>query len=144
MSQKKYKSKSQLLAEEIDKLEVKPFKYSPNWWCSYYFYDNDDDWYYYHWNGFDCDICGESSCQYYECLSYDYLPIPDLDWVIKWGKSGRITFDNPSLYGSYINMDTIYAKEVMRNIKIEILLGLRKPFNSKPNLGDLYEERRNI
>lgn len=141
MSQKKYKNKSHLLAEEIDRLELEPFKHSVNWWNSYYFYD-DDDWY--NWGGFDCDICGRFDCDYYNCLTYDYLPIPDLDWKIKLGKSGRITFNNASLYGSYINMDTIYTKEVIRDRKIEILLGLRKPFNSKPNLGDLYEERRNI
>jgi len=98
----------------------------------------DDYWNFDYW---DCDYCGRSYCQHYShCSRFDYIDMFDLDWLIKKSKRGGVYFDKPSLDGFYINMDSIYKKEVRRDIKIDILLGLRRPSNSRPTLGDIINK----
>ena len=47
---------------------------------------------------------------------------------------------DPSLHGSYIDMETIYGKTEMRNRRIDIVLGLREPHYKEPiTIGDIYK-----
>ena len=124
MSLKKYKTKSDLLDDNFDlKLELK------DWYTSYW--DWDDDYYDYS----PCDNCGKSYCDDYEyCQPYDYIQLPKFDWGYKVIKKAFRRWDvvDPSLYGSYIDMESIYGKIEMRNRRIDIVLGLREPNYIQP------------
>lgn len=132
MSLKKYKSKSDLLGDNFDlKLELE------DWYTSYW--DWDDDYYDYS----PCDNCGKSYCDDYEyCQPYDYIQLPKFDWGYKVIKKAFRRWDvvDPSLYGSYIDMESIYGKIEMRNRRIDIVLGLREPNYTQPvTIGDFFD-----
>lgn len=132
MSLKKYKTKSDLLDDNFDlKLELK------DWYTSYW--DWDDDYYDYS----PCDNCGKSYCDDYEyCQPYDYIQLPKFDWGYKVIKKAFRRWDvvDPSLYGSYIDMESIYGKIEMRNRRIDIVLGLREPNYIQPvTIGDFFD-----
>jgi hypothetical protein len=132
MSLKKYKSKGDLLGDNFDlKLELE------DWYTSYW--DWDDDYYDYS----ECDNCGKSYCDDYEyCQPYDYIQLPKFDWGYKVIKKAFRRWDvvDPSLYGSYIDMESIYGKIEMRNRRIDIVLGLREPNYTQPvTIGDFFD-----
>jgi hypothetical protein len=132
MSLKKYKGKSDLLGDNFDlKLELE------DWYTSYW--DWDDDYYDYS----ECDNCGKSYCDDYEyCQPYDYIQLPKFDWGYKVIKKAFRRWDvvDPSLYGSYIDMESIYGKIEMRNRRIDIVLGLREPNYTQPvTIGDFFD-----
>ena len=81
-----------------------------SWYTSYWDWDDD------HWDYSECDNCGKYYCKDYEyCQEYKYL------------------------YGTFIDMESVYGKVEMRNRKIDILLGLREPNYSKPvTIGDFF------
>ena len=139
MSLKKFKNKSKFIEDQIDHLELHPFKNCSKWWNSYYFYDEEDD----YWDYSACDNCGKSYCDDYEyCQPYDYIQLPKFDWGYKVVKKSFRRWDvvDPSLYGSYINMESIYGKIEMRNRRIDIVLGLREPNYTQPvTLGDFFD-----
>ena len=131
MSLKKYKSKSDLLGDNFDlKLELE------DW---YTYWDWDDGYYDYS----ACDNCGGTYCHDYEyCQPYDYIQLPKFDWGYKVVKKAFRRWDvvDPSLYGSYIDMESIYGKIEMRNRRIDIVLGLREPNYTQPvTLGDFFD-----
>ena len=131
MSLKKYKSKSDLLGDNFDlKLELE------DW---YTYWDWDDGYYDYS----ACDNCGKSYCDDYEyCQPYDYIQLPKFDWGYKVVKKAFRRWDvvDPSLYGSYIDMESIYGKIEMRNRRIDIVLGLREPNYTQPvTIGDFFD-----
>lgn len=132
MSLKKFRSKQEFIDHNFD-YDVEYY----SWWTRY---DEYDEWDY--WDYWDCDYCGISYCQHYShCSNYNYIDVYDLDWLVKRvGGNGRIFFEDASLGGNYINMDSIYRKEVKRDIKIDILLGLRKSGNYRPTLGDIINK----
>lgn len=132
MSLKKYKSKGDLLDDSFDlKLELK------DWYTSYWDWDDD------HWDYSACDNCGKSYCSDYEyCQPYDYIQLPKFDWGYKVIKKAFRRWDvvDPSLYGSYIDMESIYGKIEMRNRRIDIVLGLREPNYIQPvTIGDFFD-----
>ena len=132
MSLKKYKSKCDLLGDNFDlKLELE------DWYTSYW--DWDDDYYDYS----SCDNCGKSYCDDYEyCQPYDYIQLSKFDWGYKVVKKAFRRWDvvDPILYGSYINMESIYGKIEMRNRRIDIVLGLREPNYTQPvTIGDFFD-----
>lgn len=132
MSLKKYKSKSDLLGDNFDlKLELE------DWYTSYWYWDDD----YYDYS--ECDNCGKSYCDDYEyCQPYDYIQLPKFDWGYKVIKKAFRRWDvvDPSLYGSYIDMESIYGKIEMRNRRIDIVLGLREPNYTQPvTIGDFFD-----
>lgn len=143
MSLKKYKNKIKLIEDIIDSQEVNPY----NQFVNFYWWDFSDDDYWFDWNspgGLDCDNCGKHYCRDYdECQSWDYIKPVELEWLIKWGKSGRIYFERVNLFGSYIDMDTIQIdnKQIMREKKIDLLFGLSKKKINKPTFGDLFKKR---
>ena len=132
MSLKKYKSKGDLLGDNFNlKLELE------DWYTSYWDWDDD----YYDYSA--CDNCGKSYCDDYEyCQPYDYIQLPKFDWGYKVIKKAfrRWVVVDPILYGSYINMESIYGKIEMRNRRIDIVLGLREPNYTQPvTIGDFFD-----
>lgn len=130
MSLKKYKSKSQLIEDDIDYLELNPFKNCRNWWSSYYFYDDDDyGWYDYHDDYCDCDSCG-----------YDYTYVENINIFYHkvLSKTGRWILTEPNKPGIYIDMESIYGKVGKINRRIDIVLGLLVDDKYIPTIGDLY------
>jgi len=87
----------------------------------YYCYDGEYDFDYYD----SCDNCGKSYCQNYEhCQTYDYIE----------------HHMSRSLHGRYIDMMSIYPKPVLRQMKIDYLLGVNKwEFVKNPTLGDILK-----
>ena len=133
MSLKKYKSKGDLLGDNFNlKLELE------DWYTSYWDWDDD----YYDYSSL-CDNCGKSYCDDYEyCQPYDYIQLPKFDWGYKVIKKAfrRWVVVDPILYGSYINMESIYGKIEMRNRRIDIVLGLREPNYTQPvTIGDFFD-----
>ena len=133
MSLKKYKSKSDLLGDNFDlKLELE------DWYTSYWDWDDD----YYDYSSL-CDNCGKSYCDDYEyCQPYDYIQLPKFDWGYKVIKKAfrRWVVVDPILYGSYIDMESIYGKIEMRNRRIDIVLGLRESNYTQPvTIGDFFD-----
>lgn len=144
MSLKKYKNRREIIGEEIDHLELSPFNGSFYWWRSYYWYDEEDD-DYWSYDYSPCDSCGQTYCDNYECQEYDYIKLPEFDWGYKIVNKAfrRWSITDPRLPGSYIDMETIYGKEEMRNRRIDIVLGLRQPsYEEKPTIGDIYKEKQ--
>ena len=141
MSLKKYKTKSNLIEEQIDHLELYPFKNCSQWWNSYYFYDEEDEYYDYDYSA--CDNCGKSYCNDYEhCQPYDYMQLPKFDWGYKVVKKAfrRWDISDPTLLGVYIDMETIYGKTEMRNRRIDIVLGLRESsYQQNVTIGDFVD-----
>ena len=133
MSLKKYKSKGDLLGDNFNlKLELE------DWYTSYWDWDDD----YYDYSSL-CDNCGKSYCDDYEyCQPYDYIQLPKFDWGYKVIKKAfrRWVVVDPILYGSYIDMESIYGKIEMRNRRIDIVLGLREPNYTQPvTIGDFFD-----
>jgi hypothetical protein len=132
MSLKKYKKRSQVLDDKFD--------YKLEWDSWYTYWDCDDDDYY---DYSPCGNCGKSYCNDYEyCQPYDYIELPEINWGYKVVKKAFRRWDivDPSLYGSYINMESIYGKIEMRNRRIDIVLGLREPNYTQPvTIGDFFD-----
>ena len=109
----------------------------------YGYWDDDYDYYDYSY----CDNCGEHYCDdYSHCQTYEYEK-DDTNEVIYVSRSfGRWHVMNTPKYGRLIDMNTIYSKEVLRQKKINYLLGIDKyEIQLKPTIGDSYnEKRRNI
>ena len=130
MSLKKYKNKSKLIEDNIDHLELNPFKNCRNWWSSYYFYDDDDDWYDQHHDYCDCEACLGSNYEYVESINkFSYKVL---------SKTGRWMVSDPYQPGVYIDMESIYGKVGKRNRRIDIVLGLLVDDKYVPTIGDLY------
>lgn len=141
MSLKKYKTKSNLIEEQIDYLELYPFKNCSQWWNSYYFYDEEDEYYDYDYSP--CDNCGKTYCHDYEyCQEPGYIELPKIDWGYKIVNKAfrRWNISDPTLPGVYLDMETIYGKKEMRNRRIDIVLGLREPsYQQNVTIGDFVD-----
>jgi hypothetical protein len=104
-----------------------------DWWN---FWDYDDDYYY------QCDGCGSYHCCG-DCSSYEYLPDEQqpktIDYISKRGI--RVTTHTYS-FGKLIDMSTIYSKEIMRQKKLEAILGGQyEVFYKKSYFKDLLDEK---
>jgi hypothetical protein len=140
MSLKKYKGKRDLLSDNFDlELELE------SWYTAYWDYD-DNYWDY----NYTCDNCGKPYCQDYEyCQDYKYLPSMEetiiylnrLRWkIVSKSPYGKWTISEPSLYGNFIDMESVYGKVEIRNRRIDIVLGLREPNYSQPvTIGDFFD-----
>lgn len=141
MSLKKFKNKSKFIEDQIDHLELHPFRNCSKWWNSYYFYDEEDEYYDYDYSP--CDNCGKTYCDDYEyCREYDYIQLSKIDWGYKIVNKAfrRWDISDPNLPGVYIDMETIYGKTEMRNRRIDIVLGLREPsYQQNVTIGDFVD-----
>lgn len=103
-----------------------------DWWC-YWDYDDDDD---YH----------DVYCDCYMCMPIEYEYLPDneqpkpTDYVYRRGKIhvSRGTYSS----GKMIDMKTIYSKEILRQKKLEAILGGQyEVFYKKSYFKDLLDEK---
>lgn len=103
------------------------------YWNDDSYWDDDD------YSGCTCKFC--SPWLYGKEDGYEYLEKNKPVWIISRRGSipclSLITFD----HGGLINLDKVYSKEIMRDRKIDQLLGLTI---KKPTIWDFYEERRDI
>ena len=119
------KNKTELLDRRITKSEFTDYD-------DYWSYWNDDE-----WNN--CD----GYCDCYMCMPvYDYLPDElqpkSIDYVSK-----RITITYHSISpGRMIDMTSIYSKEVLRQKKINHVLGIESMEHSRPTLGDILNIKK--
>ena len=108
------KSKWDIIGQDIDK-------------------DNSEEYadYFYYWYDGDYD-----NYDYYEDIDYEYSETVYDELIFKRGI--RVSIDTFSK-GSYIDMMSIYPKSVLRQKKIDYLLGNEKwDYISKPTIGDIY------
>ena len=115
------KNKWDIIGKDIDKESDLDYERWFGWW-----YDGE---YYYDYGDYD---------------QYNYINTVYQDYVSKRGI--RVTLDRMNM-GSYIDMLSIYPKEIIRDIKISQILGV--DVLSKPTFGDLlknkdYDESRDI
>lgn len=106
----------------------------------YGYWDDDYDYYDYSY----CDNCGAHYCDdYSHCQTYEYEE-DDISKAIYISRSfGRWHVMNTPKYGRLIDMSTIYSKEVLRQKKINYLLGIEKyEIQPRPTIGDYYNEKR--
>lgn len=102
--------------------------------------------YYSYWDsyGYDDYYCND----YYEddrdpCWSYTESIEPDYDLISK--NRGRYSSQNHArVLGKMIDMDTIYSREVLRERKIDQILGLLAPtYIPKATIGDFFPKNNN-
>lgn len=103
-----------------------------DWWCGYYY---DDD-YYPHYYDDDDDYC------------WSYVDMSELDYVIIDTRRGVKSINRNGYYpyslGRMIDMNTIYPKHIMREKKINQLLGLEYHSMYKPTLAEFFPKNINI
>ena len=122
------KNKIELLDKTISvEMEMEVDYY--DWWCGYYY---DDD-YYPHYDDDD----------YYPCWSY--LDVTDIEYSII-NTRGRVKSINKSKYypysiGRMIDMNTIYPTNILREKKINQLLGLEYYSMYKPTLAEIFPKK---
>lgn len=104
--------------------------------CDFYDYYCYDSYYY---GYYDCDCI---DCKPLGHGEYDYINTSTDYRTILSKVRGVWMKSNPTLNDRLINLDTVYSKEIMRDRKIERILGLTF---ENPTMGDIfYEEFRNI
>ena len=104
-------------------------------WCDdeyFSYYEDYDDCYYWTCNSWnqrcDCEYC-------YPDISYGYIPQPE-DNRMSLSRRGIIrSMSRPVIMGREIDMNTIYSKEIMRERKIDEILGLSLRY---PTIGDIW------
>jgi hypothetical protein len=113
------KNKTELLDRIITKAELIDYDYYWSYW-----YDDE-------WNNHD------GYCNCYMCIPIDYEYLPDeiqpksIDYVSK-----RIS------PGILIDMNSIYSKEVLRQKRINHILGIESMEHSRPTLGDILNIKK--
>ena len=94
-----------------------------------------NDWFYYWYDGgyyFDHD--------YGDYYQYDYINTVYQDYVSKRGI--RVTLDRMNM-GSYIDMMSIYPPQVLRQMKIDYLLGIDVwEITKTPTIGDIMNKNK--
>lgn len=124
------KNKIELLDKTISvEMEMEVDYY--DWWCGYYY---DDD-YYPHYDD-DYDPC------------WSYLDVTDIEYSII-NTRGRVKSINKSKYypysiGRMIDMNTIYPTNILREKKINQLLGLEYYSMYKPTLAEIFPKNISI
>ncbi len=120
------KNKIEILDRIITKAELGEANYWGYW---------DDD---YDWDDHD------GYCDCYMCMPVDYDYLPDelqpkpIDYI---SKRARITYHSISP-GKMIDMNSIYSKEVLRQKRINHILGIELMEHSHPTLGDILNIKK--
>ena len=122
------KSKIDILDRIITKAEFIDYDYYWSYW--------DDDYSY-------CSNCGNYFCRDYDhCIEYTYLPDElqpkSIDYV---SKRVRITYHSISP-GRMIDMNSIYSKEVLRQKRINHILGIESMEHTKTTLADILNIKK--
>ena len=125
------KSKIEILDKIITKAELIDYNHYWSYW------DDDDDYSY-------CGNCGNYFCRDYDhCIEYIYLPDElqpkQVTYISKRGI--RIT-EHTWSPGKMIDMTSIYSKEVLRQKRINHILGIELMEHSRPTLGDILDIKK--
>ncbi len=108
----------------------------------YYWYDGEYNNYYNY-----CDNCGRSYCENYDhCQTYDYLEQSGEEVIYLSKSFGRWTSwrSHYPLHGRYIDMMSIYPKSILRQKKIDYLLGIDKfEIPSRPTIFEHIKYKTN-
>jgi hypothetical protein len=119
------KSKIEILDRIITKAELIDYDHYWSYW--------DDDWDYH-----------DSYCDCYSCMPIDYEYLPEelqpksIDYI---SKRARITYHSISP-GKMIDMNSIYSKEVLRQKRINHILGIESMEHSPTTLGDILNIKK--
>jgi len=119
------KNKIEILDKIITKAELDDYNY-------YWYWYDDEDWDY-HDHYCDCYACVPN----YEYLPDELQPKP-IDYI---SKRSRITYHSISP-GKIIDMTSIYSKEVLRQKRINHILGIESMEHTPTTLGDILNIKK--
>ena len=122
------KNRIEILDKIITKAELDDY--------NYYWYWYDDDWDYH-----------DDYCDCYSCMPVDYDYLPDElqpKTVTHISKKGLRVTQHTYTYspGKLIDMTSIYSKEVLRQKRINHILGIESMEHSRPTLGDILNIKK--
>jgi hypothetical protein len=90
-----------------------------------------DDFYYY-------DPC-DYYCECNDCMpTYTYLSTQKSNLIYRVGRK-QMRFVGEPILGKMIDMKSFYPKEVIRQLRIDYLLGTENEF-TKPTIGDIFNK----
>lgn len=122
------KNKIEILDRIITKAELIDYDHYWSYW--------DDD---YDWDDHD------GYCDCYMCMSIDYDYLPDElqpKTVTHISKRGIRVTQHTHSPGKLIDMTSIYSKEVLRQKRINHILGIESMEHSRPTLGDILNIKK--
>lgn len=103
----------------------------------FYLYWDDDD---YNYNY--CDNCGHYFCRDYDhCVTYEYLP-DELQPKPVYYISKRVRTYHSISMGRMIDMTSIYSKEILRQKRINHILGIELMDYPKITIGDILKYKK--
>ena len=125
------KNKTEILDRIITKDELIDYDHWSYW-------DDDYDDYSY------CENCGNYFCRDYDhCIEYSYLPEDFQPKTITHiSKRGTRVTQHTHSPGKLIDMTSIYSKEVLRQKRINHILGIELMEYSRPTLGDILDIKK--
>lgn len=101
------------------------------------------DWFENWWNDYDDYDDYSGHHDYYICVpDYKYLPDVESNLIYRSWVGRRLVFSGEPIIGKMIDMTTVYSKELMREKKIDSILGLSNDFN-KVTLADIWKKAPN-
>lgn len=118
------KNKIEILDSIIYKQELE----EANRWM--YYWDWDDDW----------DDFHDDYCDCYSCMPIDFEYLPDElqpKTITHISKRGIRITEHTWSPGKLIDMTSIYSKEVLRQKRINHILGIESMEHSRPTLADI-------
>jgi hypothetical protein len=122
------KSKIEILDSIIYKQELE----EANRWMYYWDYDDWDD---YH----------DGYCDCYSCMPIDFEYLPEElqpKSITHISKRGIRVTEHTYSPGKLIDMNSIYSKEVLRQKRINHILGIESMEHSRPTLGDILNIKK--
>ena len=101
-------------------------------------YYQDDPWYY---DDYDYDGCDCPQCRPFDSHDYQYLPEDESTVILLSKRRGvysysSVWYGQGNKPGRMIDMRSVYSKEILRQKKIDVVLGLSAEF-TKPTFADI-------
>ena len=118
--------------EILDKIVYKHELEEANMWM--YYWDYDDDWNYH-----------DSYCDCYSCMPVDYEYLPEElqpKQVTHISKRGIRITEHTWSPGKLIDMNSIYSKEILRQKRINHILGIESMEHTKTTLEDILNIKK--
>lgn len=118
--------------EILDKIIYKQELEEANMWM--YYWDYDYDWNYH-----------DSYCDCYSCMPVDYEYLPEElqpKQVTHISKRGIRITEHTWSPGKLIDMNSIYSKEILRQKRINHILGIESMEHTKTTLGDILNIKK--
>ena len=104
-----------------------------------------DDYNYYWDYWWDDDVYHDDYCDCYACMPIDYEYLPDEiqpKTVTHISKRGTRVTQHTHSPGKLIDMTSIYSKEILRQKRINHILGIESMEHSRPTLGDILNIKK--